>query len=122
MELLKDAFMQDRAVLGPILFCSILVVAAAINRAAYYSKNKRDVVVFIPRLRKELERNNLDGAHNLAIQLGGVTGEVVEEGVRIFREQKNGFARSFDISANLATRKLEKHLSVLGTIGGVAPF
>ena len=48
--------------------------------------------------------------------------EVTEEAVRILSEQKKGFSRSFDIAAALATRKLEHRLTILGTIGGVAPF
>ncbi|MBQ6516240.1 MotA/TolQ/ExbB proton channel family protein [bacterium] len=122
MELLLNSIKLDWPVLLPILVCSILVVAVAINRFSYYSRNKRDVVLFIPKLQKELAKNNLTGAQNLAIQCGGVIGEVTEEAVRIFTEQKKGFSRSFDIAANLATRKLESHLTIMGTIGGVAPF
>ena len=60
----------------------------------------------------------------LCTQLGGVTGELAEEGVRILEEQtgESDFAASFDISTSLAVRTLEQYLSVLGTIGGVAPF
>ncbi|MBR1907741.1 MotA/TolQ/ExbB proton channel family protein [bacterium] len=122
MELLLHSIQLDWPVLLPILICSILVVAVAVNRWAYYQKNKRDVVEFIPKLQKELLKNNLNGAQNLAVSVGGVVGEVTEEAVRIFAEQKSGFSRSFDIAANLATRKLEHHLTILGTIGGVAPF
>ena len=122
MELLWKSIQMDWPVLLPILVCSILVVGVVINRFSFYKKNKRDVVLFIPRLQKELVKNNLDGAQNLAIQCGGVIGEVTEEAVRIFSEQKNGFSRSFDIAASLAARKLESHLTILGTIGGVAPF
>lgn len=122
MELLLHSIKLDWPVLLPILICSILVVAVALNRYSFYNKNKRDVVQFIPKLQKELARNNLDSAQNLSIQLGGVIGEVSEEAVRIFSEQKKGFSRSFDIAASLATRKLEHHLTILGTIGGVAPF
>src|SRR5574344_879829 len=122
MELLLHSIQLDWPVLTPILICSILVIAAAINRASFYSKNKRDVVQFIPKLQKELAKNNMAGAQNLSIQLGGVIGEVTEEAVRIFSEQKAGFSRSFDIATSLATRKLEHHLTIMGTIGGVAPF
>ena len=122
MDLLLHSIQMDWPVLLPIFICSILVVAAAINRVSFYNKNKRDVVQFIPKLQKELAKNNLVGAQNLAIQCGGVIGEVTEEAVRIFSEQKNGFSRSFDIAASLAARKLENHLTILGTIGGVAPF
>src|SRR5574344_52605 len=122
MELLLHSIKLDWPVLLPILICSIMVIAVALNRFSFYSKNKRDVVQFIPKLQKELARNNLSSAQNLSVQLGGVIGEVSEEAVRIFSEQKKGFSRSFDIAANLAVRKLESHLTILGTIGGVAPF
>ena len=122
MELILHSIQLDWPVLTPILICSILVVTVAINRYSFYGKNKRDVVQFIPKLQKELAKNNMAGAQNLSIQLGGVIGEVTGEAVRIFSEQKAGFSRSFDIAAALASRKLENHLTVLGTIGGVAPF
>lgn len=122
MELLLHSIQMDWPVLLPILICSILTVAVAINRYTYYSKNKRDVVKFIRGLKTELLNNRLEAAKNLSIQTGGVIGEVAEEAVRIFGEQKGGFSRSFDISANLATRKLEKYLTIIGTVGGVCPF
>ena len=122
MELLLHSIQLDWPVLLPILICSILTVAVAIDRAAFYNANKRNVIEFIPKLQKELSKNNLMGAQNLAVQCGGIIGEVTEEAVRIFSEQKSGFSRSFDIASALATRKLEHRLTILGTIGGVAPF
>lgn len=122
MDLLLKAMIEDIWIVAPILLCSFLTLGVVINRLYYYNKNKRDVVLFIPKLQKELARNNLDSAQNLSVQLGGIIGEVSEEAVRIFSEQKAGFSRSFDIAANLATRKLETHLTILGTIGGVCPF
>ena len=106
MELLLKAAIEDLWIIAPILLCSILTIMVAINRF----------------LQKELARNNLDSAQSLSVQLGGIIGEVSEEAVRIFSEQKNGFSRSFDIASSLATRKLESHLTILGTIGGVCPF
>lgn len=122
MDLLLHSIKLDWPVLLPILVCSILTLMVAIDRALFYKANKRNVIQFIPRLQKELASNNLMGAQNLAIQCGGIIGEVTEEAVRIFSEQKKGFARSFDIASALATRKLEHRLTILGTIGGVAPF
>ena len=119
MELLLHSIKLDWPVLLPILICSILVVAVAITRISFYNNNKRDVVKFIQRLQKELSKNNLEAAQTLSEQLGGVIGEVSEEGIRILSEQKHDFSRSFDISTSLAVRKLEKHLTILGTIGGV---
>lgn len=122
MQLLLYSISIDWPVLLPIFIASILVVAVAINRFSFYESNKRDVVNFIHRLQKELQKNNLEGAQNLSEQLGGIIGEVAEEGVRVLSEHKNDFERSFDITTALASRKLESHLPILGTVGSVAPF
>lgn len=122
MELLWNSIKMDWPVLLPILVCALLVVQVVIQRMSVYNNNKRDIQKLIPRVQNELSKNNLQGVQNIAIQCGGVIGEVLEEAARIFADQREGFSRSFDISATLATRKLEKHLTILGTIGGVAPF
>ena len=122
MELMLTAIVQDWAVLTPIFICSILVVYVAINRLVYYKKNKRNISEFIPSLQKALVKNNIASAQRASVQLGGIISEMVDEALRIYTEQKAGFSRAYDISSSLATRKLERHLTILGTIGGVAPF
>ncbi len=122
MELLLHSIQLDWPVLLPIFICSILVVAVAINRAAFYSDNKRDVVQFIQMLQQQLQKDDLSGAQNISSDTGGIIGGLAEEGVLVLSEKNKDFSMSFDISASLAVRKLEKHLTILGTIGGVAPF
>ncbi len=122
MDLLLVTIQQDWAVLLPIVLCSIATIAVSIERWYFYNRNKRDVVQFIHRIQRELQRGSLENAQMLSTQLGGIIGEVSEEGLRLLSEQKGDFSRSFDITANLATRKLEKGLAILGTVGGVAPF
>lgn len=122
MELLIESIKMDWPVLLPIFICSILVLAVVFNRWSYFKKNKRDISIYMRELNRELESNDLRAAQDTALRCGGVVGEVIEEAVRIFNEQKKGFSRAFDISATLATRKLESNLTILGTIGGVAPF
>ena len=122
MDLILKAIIQDWAVLTPIFICSILVVYVAINRMIYYKKNERNISEFIPNLQKALVKNNIGAAQRISVQLGGVISEMVDEALRIYTEQKAGFSRAYDISSSLATRKLERHLTILGTIGGVAPL
>jgi len=122
MELLWESIKMDWPVLLPIFLCSILVVGVVISKWSFFSKNQRDITIYMRELNRDLSKNDLQSAQNTALRCGGVIGEVIEEAVRIFSEQKNGFSRSFDISAALATRKIESHLTILGTVGGVAPF
>lgn len=56
MELLLHSIKLDWPVLLPILVCSILVVMVVLNRISVYKRNKRDVVLFIPKLQKELAK------------------------------------------------------------------
>lgn len=122
MDLMITAIAQDWLVLTPIFICSILVVYVAVNRIVYYRKNERNISEFIPNLQKALVKNNIGAAQRISVQLGGIISEMVDEALRIYTEQKAGFSRAYDISSSLAVRKLERHLTILGTIGGVAPF
>src|SRR3984893_11287511 len=106
----------------PITICSVLTVAVLIERYLYYQKNRRDVTQFIHTLQRELESQQLQKAQATCSRLGGVVGEVAEEGVRLMAEQKEDFTNAFDITVGLVTRKLEKNLAILGTIGATAPF
>lgn len=106
----------------PITICSILTFAVVIERYLYYQKNRRDVSAFIHQLQRDLERGQLQPAQANCSRLGGVVGEVAEEGVRLMAEQKEDFSKAFDITVGLVTRKLEKNLAILGTIGATCPF
>jgi biopolymer transport protein ExbB len=121
-NILIHSIVLDWHVLSPIFICSILTFAVAINRFVYYKQNKRDIGEFIPHLQKALAKNNIGAAQRASTQLGGIVGEVCDEALRIYTEQRSGFSRAYDISASLATGKLEKGLTVLGTVGAVAPF
>ena len=122
MELLFKSFLLDWPVLTPILICSLLVIAVGIEKIVYYNRNKRDIGGFIQNLQMALGKNNLGAARRISSDLGGIISEMTDEGLRIYSEQRTGFSRAYDISSSLATRKLETHLNILGTIGGVAPF
>lgn len=122
MGLLWFAITNDYLVLLPILACSVATIAVTIERHFFYKKNSRDVVQFIHRLQRELQRGSLENSQMLSAQLGGIIGEVSEEGIRVLAEQPESFERSYDITAALAARKLEKNLPVLGTIATICPY
>jgi biopolymer transport protein ExbB len=106
----------------PITLCSVATLAVIVERYLYYQQNRRDVTAFIHQLQRELEAGNLQKAQQTCSRLGGVIGEVAEEGVRLLAEQKEDFSKAFDITVGLVSRKLEKHLAILGTIGATCPF
>lgn len=122
VEYFFSFMVEDWFAFWPITICSVLTIAVVIERSLYYSRNRRDVPMFIQRLQRELERGNLEGAQALSNQLGGVIGEVAEEGVRLIAVERDDFSRAFDITVSIVSRKLEKYLEVLATVGAIAPF
>jgi biopolymer transport protein ExbB len=122
MDLFLFTLQNDWAVLLPIVACSIALVAVSINRFMEYAKNKRDTYKFVQRLQQELRRGSLEYASGLSQQVGGLVGEVADEGLGLLAQNVPNFERSFDITLALAVHKLEKHLPVLGTIGTIAPY
>ena len=121
-SLLLVTIQQDWLVLLPIAICSLVTLGFGIERFLYYNSNKRDIPTFIQNLQRELVRGNVESARVLSNQVGGIVGEVAEEGIRQLTDQKETFNESFDITIALATRNLERNLPALGTIGGVCPF
>lgn len=122
MDFITFAIRNDWAILLPIVVCSVLTLAVAVERWMFYKRNRRDVVQFINALDRDLQRNNLEQALHTSAQTGGLLGEVAEEGIRTIARQRFAFERLFDITVNLATRKLERNLSILGTIATVSPY
>ena len=122
MDFIIFALRNDWAILLPIVVCSVLTLAVAVERWLFYRRNRRDVVQFINNLDRDLQRNNLEQALHTSGQTGGLLGEVAEEGIRTLARQRFAFERLFDITVNLATRKLERNLSILGTIATVSPY
>ena len=121
MELLWYSIVHDWAVLLPIVLCSVLMFAVAIERVFLYRSNKRDVVRFVHNLQRELDQS-VEHARRLAEKEGGVIGEVAEEGTRILQSHPDTFERLFDITTSLATRGLEHNLSILATIATISPY
>ena len=115
-------FVHDWFASIPIFVCSVLTAAVVIERYLYFQRNSRDVRAFLYQLQRDLESDNLQKAQATCSRLGGVVGEVAEEGVRLIADQKQDFSGAFDITVALVTRKLEKHLAILGTIGATCPF
>jgi biopolymer transport protein ExbB len=123
-NLILFTIQNDWAVLMPILIASVGLVYLCLNRFFYYRDNERDMEGFVHRLQQDLSQDRLDNAYRLSGQLGGIIGKVSEEGLQLLAQQhsKEEFAGSFDITLNLALRRLEKGLDHLGTIGTIAPY
>ncbi|MBI2433473.1 MAG: MotA/TolQ/ExbB proton channel family protein [Candidatus Hydrogenedentes bacterium] len=121
MDVFWFAISHDWAVLLPIILCSVLCVAVTIERLWYFRINKVMSVDFVHHLQRDLE-NSLDAAKATADRHRGIIGEVAREGLSILRAHPERFESMFDVTTSLATRELERGLTVLGTIAAISPY
>ena len=121
-DLLSFTLLNDWSILLPIVGSSIVLVMVALNRFSYYKDNQRDLETFVQRWQRELYRSNWETAQQLSQQLGGLVGSVAQEGLQLLQTNRACFDKAFDITINLAVRRLEKGLNILGTIGTIAPY
>lgn len=118
----RDFLIEDWFASIPIFISFVLLVAVIIERSIYYSRNQRNLPKFIRQIQSELEQDNIDKALQIARQTGGLLGLITEEAIRLIRIRTDNFSNSFDISASLYIRDLEKRLPLLSTIGATCPF
>jgi biopolymer transport protein ExbB len=97
-------------------------IAIAIERAWVFRRSRGDVAELIPRLRRLLRQQDLDGAAKLLEGAPSVETRVVAAGLD---EAPGGAAAAEEAMAaamGLERRRLEQRLLFLGTVGNNAPF
>jgi biopolymer transport protein ExbB len=121
-SLLLFSIQHDWLVLLPIVAASVVVGMVAVDRYQYYRLNQRSLESFVQRLQRELYQGKFENATLVAEQLGGLYGQVTQEGLTLLQHNGQRFNTAFEITIGLALRRLEKGLAILGTVGTVAPY
>lgn len=121
MQMMKFACVNDWPVLLPIIVCSVVTIAVAIERSWYYLRNRRDTPKLLRTLSREVT-HDLTSGKVYCSRVGGVLGDVAVDAIALLQERKTRFEQSFDIVSSLATRQLEKNLSILGSIATISPY
>ncbi|MBI2425343.1 MAG: MotA/TolQ/ExbB proton channel family protein [Candidatus Hydrogenedentes bacterium] len=121
MELIGFALVHDWPVLLPIVLCSVLAMAVALERWWFYRRNSRDSYHFFEALQREIV-HGLDHAAVVCAKSRGILAEVASDGISILTERKGRFEQSYDIAAALAMRRVEAGLPILGSIATISPY
>lgn len=121
MEMYRFAVAHDWPVLTPILVCSIVAVAVALERLWYYRTNGRGAAQFLSQFEKQLAYGPLQAKRWVETN-AGIIPEVASEGLRILTEHPGRFVTLFEVASSLASRKLYRGLTILGTIATISPY
>ncbi|HEY9177001.1 MAG TPA: MotA/TolQ/ExbB proton channel family protein [Flavipsychrobacter sp.] len=106
----------------PLLVCSILMVYVFIERLLVIRKAGDIDPTFMARIREHVTDGNLAGAKNLARNTQGPMARIIDKGLSRIGKPVEHIERSMENTGKLQVYNLEKNLSILSTIAGIAPM
>lgn len=121
-RLLNMALLGGEPILYLLIVLSFLSIAVVIERAIAYFRNRIDVPQFTSEIVAHLNEGNRDAARALAESNQAAEARVVAEGLANFESGAIVARELMDSMTMKQQQRLDKRLSILGTIGSNAPF
>ncbi len=106
----------------PIALSSIIALAIIIERLIVIRKARQNVPVFLVKIRGLLKRNDLRGAYEFCMQEKTPAANIIRKGLKKVHLGHDRVKEVIESAGSQEINKLEKGLSVLATISGVAPL
>ncbi|MBZ0097890.1 MAG: MotA/TolQ/ExbB proton channel family protein [Taibaiella sp.] len=106
----------------PLLLCSVLMVYVFLERLFVIRKAADIDPTFMARIREHVTDGNLTGAKNLAKNTQGPMARIIDKGLSRIGKPIEHIERSMENTGKLQVYNLEKNLSILSTIAGIAPM
>lgn len=119
---LLSVLMQGGWLMLPILLASVIAGAIIIDRYFVIRKSKLNVPVFLVKIRGMLKRKDISGAVAYCMEEKSPAANIVKKGLKKYKLGHERVKESIESAGKQEIYKLEKGLSVLATISGVAPL
>ncbi len=114
--------MEGGVLMIPLLLCSILMIYIFLERLAVIRKAGMVEPTFMPRIRDHVMDGNLEAAKKLAKNTEGPTARIIDKGLSRIGKPVDHIEKSMENTGKLQVYNLEKNLSILSTIAGIAPM
>jgi len=114
--------MEGGALMIPLLFCSIVLVYVFVERLLAIRKASVPEVEFMKKIREYVENRNITEAVNLSRSTNTPVARIIEKGLARIGKPIDSIEKSMENTGKNEVYKLEKNLSVLSTITGIAPI
>lgn len=121
MDLLS-IFLKGGWIMYFILICSIIALAVIIEKFIVLRKAKVNVPAFLIKIRAMLKKKDIEGAINFCMQDRTPVSNIVRKGLKKFRFGHQRVVEAIESAGRQEIGKLEKGLSILATISGIAPL
>jgi biopolymer transport protein ExbB len=119
---LFEIFLKGGPLMWAILFCSVVGLAVVIDRFLVLRKAKINLPAFMVRLRGFIKNKDMSGAASFCMQEKSPIANMVRKGLKKFGLGHERVKEAIENAGRQEVSKLEKGLSILATIAGVAPL
>ncbi len=106
----------------PLLICSALMVYIFAERLMVIRKASETEPAFMLKIREHVTDGNIAGAKSLAKSTPGPVARMIEKGLNRIGKPIDHIEKSMESAGKLEVYQLEKNLSILSTIAGIAPM
>lgn len=106
----------------PLLLCSILMVYIFMERLFVIRKSGAIDPTFMARIREHVTDGNLAAAKSLAKNTQGPMARIIDKGLSRIGKPVDNIEKSMENTGKLQVYEMEKNLSILSTIAGIAPM
>ena len=125
MELLSQGaflFAKGGLVMYPLLVCSIMVIAIAIERCVYLQTAHTDITALLSPLLKHVEQGDWTAGAKLCTETKGAAAAMLAQGLANPRQNSQQLEQVFEGAAARAISRLRYRLTYLDTIVTLAPL
>jgi biopolymer transport protein ExbB len=119
---LFEIFLNGGLVMWPILFCSVVALAVAIDRFLVLRRAKINLPAFLVRIRGFIKNKDMSGAASFCLREKSPIANMVRKGLKKFGMGHERVKEAIENAGRQEVSKLEKGLSILATVAGVAPL
>ncbi len=106
----------------PLLICSLILVYVFVERFIVLRKASMLEPTFMPRIHDHVTSGNLAAAKSLAKGTQGPVARMIEKGISRIGKPIDHIEKSMESTGKLEIYQLEKNLSILSTLAGIAPM
>ena len=106
----------------PIVICSVIVIALAVERYLTYRKLNINIARFMMSIRRPLMRGNVLEAIAECSTMKGPVVAVVRAGLEKAKQGRARVKEAMETEGNIQTYLLEKNLSAIATLAGITPL
>jgi biopolymer transport protein ExbB len=119
---LLDIFLKGGFIMWPILLSSIIGLAVSIDRFLMLRKAKINVPAFMVRIRGLIKKKDISGAISYCMQEQSPVANIVRKGLKKYKYGHDRVKDAIENAGSQEISKLEKGLSVLASVAGIAPL